>query len=164
VKELIPISDELFVKNIMEYPAILWCSNDCTMDSILKRLVAMEDMGNNLDIIVVKDDTRIKGIMTPIDIFNALQPSCSSQMARGYLTYEVFWNGLFTARCKRLGNKKVKEFMKSPVGLSPEDTLMRAVNFMVEHQTNIAPVISNEDVVGLVHSKTLVRIMSNSVA
>jgi len=157
------LADELRVKNVMEYPAILWCAPESSLDTILKRLVVMEDMGKDLDIVVVKDDERIVGIMNAMDIFNALQPSFS-HLAKGYGTYEVFWSGLFTSRCKRLGTKKVKQFMQPPVGLSPDDTLMKAVNFLVEHQENIAPVISDEDVVGLVRSKTLMRLISFSVA
>lgn len=155
--------EELRVRDVMEKPEILFCAPTSSLEDIVKRLVKMEDMGINVDVIVVKNDTGIAGIMMPIDIFNALQPPYL-RIDKGYGTYEVFWSGLFTQRCKSLAAQQVDEFMKAPEGLKPEDTLMRAANFFVKKQTPIVPVFSEGELIGLVRSKTLFRLMPPSVA
>lgn len=157
------MTEELSVKDVMERPESLFCAPDSSLESVVKRLIKMEDLGINVDVIVVKDDSGLAGIMMPIDIFNAMQPSYL-MLNKGYGTYEVFWKGLFTQRCKRLATKQVSRFMKRPEGLKPADTLMRAANFMVKNQVDIVPVIDDDELVGLVRSRTLFRLMSFSVA
>jgi len=157
------MAEELCVKDIMQKPEALYCAPTSSLESVIKRLSKMEDLGINVDVIVAKDDTGLAGIMMPIDVFNALQPSYLS-LNKGYGAYEVFWKGLFTQRCKRLTTKRVSEIMNAPEGLKPEDNLMRAANFFVKKKVDIAPVISDGELIGLVHSKTLFKIILISVA
>jgi len=159
-EELVKMIEEYCVRDVMERPASLFCAPDSSLESVVKRLILMEDLGNDVDVIVVQDDTGLVGIMMPIDIFNAMQPSYL-RLNRGYVTYEFFWKGLFTQRCRRLATKQVGQFVKKPEGLSPADTLMRAANFMARKQVDIAPVFNdNRELVGLVRSKKLFRLMS----
>lgn len=153
--------DELCVQDIMERPRSLYCSPDSNLETIINRLNKMEDMGNEIDFIIVKDDVALVGILLPVDIFNALNPTC---FHKNYIICEFAWKGLFTQRCKRLVAKQAGQFMKKPEGLKPGDNLMKAANFLVKKQVELAPVIHDNELVGLVRSKSLFRLMTVSVA
>lgn len=155
--------DELYVKDIMEKPRCLFCGRESSMESIVKRLVKMEDLRMDVDVIVVKDEKGLAGIMFPIDIFNALLPS-GYNLAKGYGAYEIFWKGMFTLRCKRLSSKRVEQYMQEPEGLKPDDNLMRAANYLVKKKVDTALVLKEKELVGLIRSRKLFRLMSLSVS
>lgn len=100
---------------------------------------------------ILVDDKKggVQGILT----FNALMRAVEPQFIKvDQWAVPVFWEGLFTERCREEAGKTVREVM-IPIGeiaLDADDTLLKAVHTMLKHDLNSLPVIKDKSVVGMI--------------
>ncbi|RJQ28116.1 MAG: CBS domain-containing protein [Peptococcaceae bacterium] len=100
-------------------------------------------------VLVFDDDDNLVGLLTFRSLLVAIEPR--------FLKVEqwavpVFWEGLFTERCREEAQKKVKEVMHpiTLVTVNAEDTIIKTVYAMIKHKLGALPVVSNGRVVGMI--------------
>lgn len=124
--------------------------------SVAEALVLMERArrkGKPLCLIVAGDTSSekeiIKGFVTPRELVFGL----TTRFLKGAeKSGPIFWEGQFEAECLAGMNKLVREIM-DPINAYVRGTemLMEAVFLLKKYQEDFLPVISKEEVVGIIH-------------
>ncbi|MCL6638332.1 MAG: CBS domain-containing protein [Firmicutes bacterium] len=112
---------------------------------------------------VVVDRNEMVGTIGFNDLVQALDPAVlQGGVYRGWsihpdLAPAVFFRGLFTEKCRALGEMRVRDIMK-PVShrLDESDTLSKAVHLIIKNNFEPVPVWQNDRVVGMVGSSEII--------
>ena len=99
--------------------------------------------------VLVHEDCKLIGLLTFRALLTAIEPRF---IKVDQWAVPVFWEGLFTERCREESRKKVKDVMTplSLVALAAEDTIIKAVHAMIKHKLGTLPVTKDGQVVGMV--------------
>jgi len=112
-----------------------------TLAAVLAKTVE----GDNPDpLALVMDGSQIIGTVNRADLLSALEPPYT----KGRIKMEVFWEGLFTEQWCGIVSGKVKDFMRSPVVVDINDTLMKAAHVMTENRVSTVLVLDADRVAG----------------
>ncbi|SFH43280.1 CBS domain-containing protein [Desulfotomaculum arcticum] len=100
-------------------------------------------------VIVCDDYGNPVGLITFRSVLQALEPFFAKAQN---LSVPVFWEGLFSERCRSEAVKSVEEIMHpiSLITLDANDTLIKAAHAMIKHKLGTLPVIKNNRIVGMV--------------
>lgn len=104
--------------------------------------------------LLVYEDNKPAGILTFRALLTAIEPRF---IKVDQWSVPVFWEGLFTERCREESKKKVKEIM-TPVKLvmlEAEETIIKAVHAMIKHKIGSLPVAKDGVLVGVVSVKEI---------
>ncbi|MEW6725868.1 cyclic nucleotide-binding/CBS domain-containing protein [Desulforudis sp. 1088] len=110
-------------------------------------------------IVLVKDGPRVVGMITVLDLLQVIEPA----FLKGDNRCEVFWDGLFTQRCRNVADKKVSEFMRPPVSVAPGDSLMHLSATINRYKTDVIPVMQDGRVIGIVRASDIVKNIAEAV-
>lgn len=134
-------------------------SHSCTVAEaivVLHRAFYQRGKGGqgHRSIIVSDDYGNPLGMVTFRSILNALEPFFAKAQ---HLSVPVFWEGLFSERCRVEAQKSIKEIMHpiNVIALDANDTLIKAVHAMIKHKLGTLPVKKNNRLVGMVRVNEL---------
>ncbi|MCL6638856.1 MAG: CBS domain-containing protein [Firmicutes bacterium] len=113
--------------------------------------------------VLVQEDNKLVGILTFRALLTAIEPRF---VKVDQWAVPVFWEGLFTERCREESRKKVKEVMTplKLVMLEADDTIIKAVHAMIKHKLGSLPVSRDGAVVGMVRINEIFHEISALVA
>lgn len=99
--------------------------------------------------VLVYDGRKLVGLITLRVLLTAIEPRF---MKVDQWAVPVFWEGLFTQRCREEARKKVKDIMTpiSLVTLDADDTIIKAVHAMIKHKQGSLPVVRDGAVAGMI--------------
>jgi CBS domain-containing protein len=158
VKDIMDISpDVLKVKDIMDTsPDILRVSD--TFENLVKVL----DKVKYHTILVVDKENKLAGILTEGDIIKVLIPT--------YITFDeslitVMDASYFENKCKESKGLTLTEIMtKNIITVREDDTVIKVAALMFTHRIHILPVLRDNEVVGIVPRKTLIELVTRTLA
>jgi DNA-binding response OmpR family regulator len=111
-------------------------------------------------LLVYDDQGKIIGILTIIDLLNAIMPGYLSapkpSMADSIQYSPMFWSGMFKRETVRLASKKIRDVM-SPAPFSIEATanLMEAAYAMIKNNERRLAVTESGEVIGIIREQDL---------
>ncbi len=116
-----------------------------------RSLIVCDDYGNPL------------GMVTVRSILQALEPLFAR--AQNF-SVPLFWEGLFTERCRVVSQKSVTEVMYpiNFIALDVNDTLIKAVHAMMKHKLGTLPVKKDNTLVGVIRVNEVFSELYNIVA
>jgi CBS domain-containing protein len=156
------------VKDIMEPIGENWLSPEMALSEAVCRMERVRWEGDRASVwgmVVLEDGLRLVGVLSAMNVIRAMIPS--------YLVLDenlggFTWDGMIEERTKMARDRKVKDVMSTSVlTTTPEASLMRCADTIIEHNMDRIPVVDkNDEVVGLVHLmdlyRTLTKLMSQS--
>ncbi|MCL6558863.1 MAG: CBS domain-containing protein [Firmicutes bacterium] len=156
------------VKDIMtpieEYSSVSANSTVGEAVSILKKSFCPEPEApcNGHRTVLVFDNNKLAGMVTFRALLTAIEPRF---MKVDQWAVPVFWEGLFTERCREEARKKVRDIMTpiSLVTIDANDTIIKAVHAMIKHKLGSLPVVNDGTVVGMVRIAEIFHEISNLV-
>lgn len=165
-----PGTNEKRVKDIMtpieEYSTV--GVNNTVKDAItvLKKSFCPDDLTGgkgHRSILVLDENEHLVGILTLRALLKAVEPQF---IKVDQWAVPVFWEGLFTDRCREESSKKVRDIMVPIkfISLDADDTIIKAVHAMIKHKLGSLPVAKNGTVVGMVRITEIFHEISNLVA
>lgn len=101
-------------------------------------------------LIVQDDDGLFQGLLTMLDILNAIEPPFLRDADH---LVGIGWDGLFEEIVHQAENRAVKESMTDAeeiMAVGPEDRLIKVVELMVKHRLRRLPVLEEGKVIGVV--------------
>lgn len=100
-------------------------------------------------VIVCDDYGNPLGMVTFRSVLQALEPFFAR--AQNF-SVPIFWEGLFSERCRAENQKNIKEIMHpfNFIALDINDTLIKAVHAMIKHKLGTLPVTKNNHLVGMI--------------
>lgn len=113
--------------------------------------------------VIVNDNGKPAGFLTYRALLTAIEPRF---VKVDQWAVPIFWEGLFTERCREESKKKVRDIM-TPIKLimlDSEDTIMKAVHAMIKHKLSSLPVAKGGEVVGVVRINEIFQEISDLVA
>lgn len=113
--------------------------------------------------VIVNDSGKPAGFLTYRALLTAIEPRF---VKVDQWAVPIFWEGLFTERCREESKKKVRDIM-TPIKLimlDSEDTIMKAVHAMIKHKLSSLPVEKGGEVVGVVRINEIFQEISDLVA
>ena len=146
----------MLVKDIMEPITDNWLAPDMTLQEAVCKMEKTKWglYGASVNGMVVLEEGRLLGVLSIKSVIRAMIPS--------YLTLDenlggFTWDGMIEERTKKASGKKVREIMSTGITtISPESSLMRCADTMMEHQYQRIPVVEKTGrVVGIVHLRDL---------
>ncbi|MBF7083891.1 CBS domain-containing protein [Desulfallas sp. Bu1-1] len=164
------------VKDIMipiyDYPTV---SGEATLKDAVKILMSSSNLQKNKprtgrQCIFVVEDNELVGTFGIPELLVAIEPQhlkgtvFGGTKACNTWATPVFWEGLFTERCREVAGRLVREFMK-PVDLfvNVNDTLLKAAYYMTKHKADTVAVKNNGRLAGMVRSIDIFREISTLV-
>jgi CBS domain-containing protein len=156
------------VKDIMttisDYSSVSADSTVGEAITVLKKSFCPSDNGpcNGHRTVLVYDKNEMVGLITFRVLLTAIEPRF---MKVDQWAVPVFWEGLFTERCREEARKKVREIMTpiKLVVLDAEDTIIKAVHAIIKHKLGSLPVVRDGAVVGMVRINEIFHEISNLV-
>lgn len=135
-------------------------SHNCTIEDavrLLHKSFALRGKGEYVHrfLIVYDDQGNPLGMVGFRSILQALEPFF---VRNQNLSIPVFWEGLFSQRCRAVTGKNIKEIM-SPfhfIALDANDTLIKAVHAMIKHKLETLPVLKDGCFVGMVRMNEII--------
>ena len=102
---------------------------------------------------VLDEKGTLIGMLSMTDILRAVYPSYMSMMNLGDFT----WDGMMESLAKKAGERKVREFMASPViTVYEDDPLMECVDHLLKNKVRRMPVLDKEwKVVGIMYIRDI---------
>lgn len=160
--------NEKRVKDIMtsidEYSSVSANSTVKEAISILKRSFCPDSDAScsGHGSVLVYDNNQLVGLITFRVLLTAIEPRF---MKVDQWAVPVFWEGLFTERCREEARKKVKDIMTpiTLVTLDANDTIIKAVHAMIKHKLGSLPVVKDGAVVGMVRITEIFHEISSLV-
>lgn len=129
-------------------------SKSCKIEDAVKvlyRAYSQRTKGSagHRSVIVCDDYGNPLGLITFRSVLQALEPFFAKAQN---LSVPVFWEGLFSERCRSEAAKCVEEIMHpiSVITLDANDTLIKAAHAMIKHKLGTLPVKKNNLIVGMV--------------
>ncbi len=134
-------------------------SHTCTVEDAVKVLYRAfyqrSKGGQGHRTVIVSDDYgNPLGLVTFRSVLQALEPFFAKAQ---HFTVPIFWEGLFSERCRAEVKKNVTEIMHpiNVIALDVNDTLIKAVHAMIKHKLGTLPVKKNDNLVGMVRVNEL---------
>lgn len=160
--------NEKRVKDIMipidEYSSVSANSTVREAISVLKKSFCPDpgEACNGHRTVLVYDNSKLVGLITFRALLTAIEPRF---IKVDQWAVPVFWEGLFTERCREEARKKVKDIMTpiTLVTLEADDTIIKAVHAMIKHKLGSLPVVKDGVVVGMVRITEIFHEISNLV-
>lgn len=120
--------------------------------------------------ILIVDNNELVGTFGVPDLLKAVEPqylkshTFYNMQLTGSWAIPIFWDGLFSERCREIANKKIKDFMQPLVYyVKSNDTILKASYSMAKYKTNLVPVKENDKLVGIIRSIDVFQEISNWV-
>lgn len=101
--------------------------------------------------IVVKEQSKIIGMLCWSDILNVLLPA----YAKGEIKMEVFWEGLLFHQWSTIADHNVKDAMRQPVFVDIDDTLAKVAYTLIENKISSILVTDRGKLVGMISAGDL---------
>lgn len=161
--------NEKRIKDIMtpigEYSTV---DADCTVKEAIKVLQKSfcpgeSDANQGHRTVLVCENDKPVGFLTFRALLTAIEPRF---VKVDQWAVPLFWEGLFTERCREESKKKVRDIM-TPIKLimlDSEDTMMKAVHAMIKHKLSSLPVAKAGEMVGIVRINEIFQEISELVA
>ncbi|MBF7084566.1 CBS domain-containing protein [Desulfallas sp. Bu1-1] len=134
-------------------------SQECTIEEAVKVLhhsFYKRGKGGqgHRSVIVCDDYGNPVGLVTFRSILQALEPFFARA---NRLSVPIFWEGLFSERCRAEAKKSVLEIMHpiNVITLDANDTLIKAAHAMIKHKLGTLPVKKNNRIVGMIRVNEL---------
>ena len=146
----------MLVKDIMEPITTNWLSPDMILQEAVCKMEKTKwgSYGAPVNGMVVLEEGKLLGVLSIKSVIRAMIPS--------YLTLDenlggFTWDGMIEERTKKASGKKVREVMSTGITtISPDASLMRCADTMIEHQYQRIPVAEKSGrIVGVVHLRDL---------
>ena len=153
------------MKPIEEYARVT--ANSTVKDAILvlKQSFCPDDSSQcrHRTILVSDDGGTPVGVLTFSTLIKTVEPRF---MKVDQWAVPVFWEGLFTERCREEAQKKVGDIMIPIrfISLDAEDSMIKAVHAMLKHKLGSLPVLKDNTVVGMVRVTEIFHEISDMVA
>jgi len=116
----------------------------------------------NWPVLVSNARGKLAGLITPLNILQALAPRFLKREERGLLGYlpyalskPVFWAGLFSQGAQTLVERTAGEVMQPLIAVKAEDALIKVAHFMMEHKLSALPVMEYDKLTGTVEIEDL---------
>lgn len=111
-------------------------------------------------ILVFNHADELVGILTPLDLIEALRPAYLSapkpSMADSMQYSPMFWTGLFTTQVKGLADKRIRDVMSdAPLKVDEDTNLMEVANLMFTEGERRLAVTRKGKVVGVVREQEI---------
>jgi CBS domain containing-hemolysin-like protein len=163
------VVNEKKVKDIMtsvaEYSSVSADSTVGEAISVLKNSFCPNNRGHchGHRTVLVLENNKPTGILTFRTLLTAIEPRF---MKVDQWAVPVFWEGLFTERCREEAGKKVREIMTpiTLVALTVEDTIIKAVHAMIKHKLGTLPVVDGNKLVGMIRTNEIFNEINNLMA
>lgn len=96
---------------------------------------------------------KLVGMLSMIDVLKAVYPSYMSMMDLGEFT----WDGMVESLARKAGDRKVSDFMTSPVvTVREDDPLMECVDVILKHHVRRMPVLDKTGkMVGMIYLRDI---------
>ncbi len=153
----------MLVKDIMEPLTTNWLSPDMSLEEAVCKMEQTKWglYGASVNgMVVLENGKKLVGVLSIMNVIRAVIPS--------YLVLDenlggFTWDGMIEERTEKARGRKVKDIMSaSYLAVSPEDTLMRCADTMIEHQLQRIPVVEKSgSVAGIVHIRDLYLAITN---
>ncbi len=153
----------MLVKDIMEPITTNWLSPDMTLSEAVCKMEQTKwgVYGASVNgMVVLEDGQKLVGVLSIMNVIRAVIPS--------YLVLDenlggFTWDGMIEERTEKARGRKIRDIMSASVlTVSPDDSLMRCADLMVEHQLQRVPVVEKSgQVVGIVHIRDLYLAITN---
>ena len=165
-----PETNEKKVKDLMtpieEYSTVRADSTVKEAIAVLKKSIRPGDPAADRvhrSILILDGNGEIAGILTLRTLLQAIEPRF---IKVDQWAVPVFWEGLFTDRCREEAAKKVGELMipVKLISLDAGDTIIKAVHAMLKHKLDSLPVSRNGKIVGMVRSTEIFQEIISLVA
>lgn len=140
------------MKPVAEYTRVR--ADSTVKEAVLTLKKSLDPDGTNRQeghrtILVTDESGSAVGLLT----LNALMRSVEPQFVKAdQWALPIFWDGLFTERCREEAGKKIREVMipVEDITMDVEDTIIKAVHILLKHDLGSLPVTKNGDLVGMV--------------
>lgn len=165
-----PEKNEKRVKDIMtpieEYSTVRVDNTVKDAIAVLKKSFCPDDLTTgkgHRSILVLDGHGDLVGVLTLRALLKAVEPQF---IKVDQWAVPVFWEGLFTDRCREEAAKEVKDIMVPVklISLDADDTIIKAVHAMIKHKLGSLPVVKNGTVAGMVRITEIFHEISNLVA
>lgn len=134
-------------------------SQDCTIEEAVKVLhhsfyTRGKGGQGHRSVIVCDNYGDPVGLVTFRSILQALEPIFAKA---SHFSVPLFWDGLFSERCRAEAKKSVLEIMHpiNVITLDANDTLIKAAHAMVKHRLGTLPVRKNNRIAGMIRVNEL---------
>ena len=127
-------------------------------DVFYKSVPEVHGPGEVRSALVYGRDDKFLGI---VRFHNLLRPLLPDYI--GNSPYSTFFTGMFLAQCKVLGNRKIMELVSEQATVDVDAPLMEAVHLMVEHHLINLPVMSDDELVGILRGRDIVLEVASSM-
>jgi len=110
-------------------------------------------------LLVTGRDGKGMALVTPLDVFEALQPP----YAKGEWPIEFFWEGLLEQRCRNVANKRIGDIVKSPVTIKATATLGAAIHLFATRKVQVAAVTQNGRIIGVLRASDVFKVIADTM-
>ncbi|MBO8128315.1 MAG: CBS domain-containing protein [Peptococcaceae bacterium] len=107
--------------------------------------------------VLIKERNNVVGMLNRNDLLDILDPPYT----KGDIKMEIFWEGLFTDQWRAVAERKVKDLMRSPVVVDPDDTLMKVSHIFNDRKVSTVLVVDQGQLVGTVSVDNLFNELVN---
>lgn len=156
----------MLVKDIMEPITTNWLSPDMTLEEAVCKMEQTKwgTVGASVNgMVVLEDGKKLVGVLSIMNVIRAVIPS--------YLVLDenlsgFTWDGMIEERTEKARGRKVRDIMSASfLTITPEATLMRCADTMIEHHLQRIPVVEKTgQVVGIVHIRDLYMAITKSMS
>lgn len=143
-------------------------SHSCTVRDViivLYRALNLRDKGGQgYQYVIVSDDYgNPVGLVTFRSVLQAIEPFFAKAEK---LSIPVFWDGLFSQRCRAEAKKNIKDIMYpiNVIAIESSDILIKAVHAMIKHKLGALPVKQDGCLVGMLRENELFEEVHSQVA
>ena len=106
--------------------------------NLLRTAIRGEQKFGVMGLSVLDKTGKLVGMLSMIDVLKAVYPSYMSMMDLGEFT----WDGMVESLARKAGDRKVNDFMTSPVvTVREDDPLMECVDVILKHHVRRMPVL-----------------------
>ncbi|MEN6317733.1 MAG: CBS domain-containing protein [Syntrophaceae bacterium] len=121
--------------------------------NLLRTAVRGEEKFGVMALPVLDEKENLVGMLSMMDILRAVYPFYMSMMNLGEFT----WDGMLESLAKQSGNRKIREFMTSPViTVHEDDPLMECVDRILKNHVRRMPVIDKSGkVLGMIYMRDI---------
>lgn len=138
------------VKELMEPVAHNWLQPELTLYEAVCTMRRTRWIGDATvnGMVVLEHGIKLVGVISIKDIIRAVIPSYMEKNLRGFA-----WDGMLEEHVKKARDMRVADIMsKNVVTISPNDSLMRCADLMIDNYLQRLPVVDESGrVLGMVH-------------
>jgi len=128
----------------------------CTQDQTVSDAAALMEEKNISAVPVVDNDNKLVGMVTESDFVGKETEVSHALASIKQLFGQTFNLGSIEEIYKKVKNKPLSEVMSTEVlTITPDTTLNKVVNLMIEKNLKRFPVVKDEEIVGIITRKNL---------